>query len=93
MTITQDELNEAGRAAFLATKATFLDALTQLCDITGADAKALAGALALDARIGPMDVGHDAYDAETVRTFLARLEGEGITLPLEFLRLMVRSAA
>ncbi|MFF2142630.1 hypothetical protein [Kitasatospora sp. NPDC058190] len=88
MTIAQEELNEAARTAFLATKATFMDALTQLCELTGADVKDLAHALELDERIGTMDVDRSAYAPEELRRFLAQLEAEGITAPLRFLRLM-----
>ncbi|MFG2906216.1 hypothetical protein ACGF13_14250 [Kitasatospora sp. NPDC048286] len=84
----QEELNEAARTAFLATKATFMDALTQLCELTGADIKDLARALELDDRIGTMNVDRSAYESETLRRFLAQLEDEEITAPLRFLRLM-----
>ncbi|WP_329569961.1 hypothetical protein [Kitasatospora sp. NBC_01266] len=93
MTITQDELNEGGRTAFLATKATFLDAMAQLCDAAGADLKALSYALSLDARIGPMDIDHDAYDTADYHAFMAQLEAGGIPAgPLDFFRLMDHTA-
>src|SRR5690606_37505900 len=39
--------------SFLATKISFIDAIAELCDITGADVAHVAEALGMDDRIGP----------------------------------------
>ena len=46
------ELVKAGANAFLATKISFINAMAELCEATGADVTTLADALGHDARIG-----------------------------------------
>ncbi|WP_067434739.1 UDP-glucose dehydrogenase family protein [Nocardioides jensenii] len=46
------ELVKTSANAFLATKISFINAVSDLCDVTGADVTTLADAIGLDARIG-----------------------------------------
>jgi UDPglucose 6-dehydrogenase len=53
MDLETAELVKVAANAFLATKISFINAMADACEATGADVAALAGALALDDRIGP----------------------------------------
>jgi UDPglucose 6-dehydrogenase len=51
------ELVKVAANAFLATKISFINAVADVCDATGADVTALSGALGLDPRIGAGGLG------------------------------------
>jgi UDPglucose 6-dehydrogenase len=50
--LATSELVKASANAFLATKISFINAMAELCEVTGADVSMLADALGYDARIG-----------------------------------------
>jgi UDPglucose 6-dehydrogenase len=52
MDLPTAQLVKAAANAFLATKISFINAMAEVCEATGADVVPLAGALALDERIG-----------------------------------------
>ena len=77
--------------AFLATKISFINAMAELCEATGADVVALADALGHDARIGRkflqagLGFGGGCLPKD-LRGFMARAEELGVDQALEFLR-------
>ena len=77
--------------AFLATKISFINAMAELCEATGADVVALADALGHDARIGrrflQAGVGFGGGCLpKDLRGFMARAEELGVDQALAFLR-------
>ena len=77
--------------AFLATKISFINAMAELCEATGADVVALADALGHDARIGRrflqagLGFGGGCLPKD-LRGFMARAEELGVDQALAFLR-------
>lgn len=77
--------------AFLATKISFINAMAELCEETGADVVALADAIGHDARIGRrflqagLGFGGGCLPKD-LRGFMARAEELGVQQALEFLR-------
>ncbi|MFN8155989.1 MAG: UDP-glucose/GDP-mannose dehydrogenase family protein [Candidatus Nanopelagicales bacterium] len=77
--------------AFLATKISFINAMAELCEATGADVVALADAIGYDARIGRkflqagLGFGGGCLPKD-LRGFMARAEELGVDQALEFLR-------
>lgn len=77
--------------AFLATKISFINAMAELCEATGADVVALADAIGHDARIGRrflqagLGFGGGCLPKD-LRGFMARAEELGVDQALEFLR-------
>ena len=77
--------------AFLATKISFINAMAELCEATGADVVALADAIGHDARIGrrflQAGVGFGGGCLpKDLRGFMARAEELGVDQALAFLR-------
>jgi UDPglucose 6-dehydrogenase len=77
--------------AFLATKISFINAMAELCEATGADVVALADAIGHDARIGRrflqagLGFGGGCLPKD-LRGFMARAEELGVDQALAFLR-------
>ena len=77
--------------AFLATKISFINAMAELCEATGADVVALADAIGHDARIGRrflqagLGFGGGCLPKD-LRGFMARAEELGVAQALAFLR-------
>ncbi|MBI1379337.1 MAG: nucleotide sugar dehydrogenase [Frankiales bacterium] len=77
--------------AFLATKISFINAMAELCEATGADVAALADAIGHDARIGRrflnagLGFGGGCLPKD-LRGFMARAEELGVDQALAFLR-------
>jgi UDPglucose 6-dehydrogenase len=77
--------------AFLATKISFINAMAELCEATGADVVALADAIGHDARIGRrflnagIGFGGGCLPKD-LRGFMARAEELGVDQALAFLR-------
>jgi UDPglucose 6-dehydrogenase len=77
--------------AFLATKISFINAMAELCEKTGADVVALADAIGHDARIGRrflqagLGFGGGCLPKD-LRGFMARADELGVQQALEFLR-------
>ncbi|WP_300014130.1 UDP-glucose/GDP-mannose dehydrogenase family protein [Pseudonocardia sp.] len=85
------ELVKTAANSFLATKISFINAMAELCDAAGADVTVLAGALALDERIGGrflapgLGFGGGCLPKD-IRAFVARAEEIGAGAALAFLR-------
>ncbi|MCM3884520.1 UDP-glucose/GDP-mannose dehydrogenase family protein [Frankia sp. R82] len=84
------ELVKVAANAFLATKISFINAMSEVCDATGADVVELAGALAHDDRIGPLflraGIGYGGGCLpKDVRAFQARAQELGVGPALSFL--------
>lgn len=85
------ELVKTAANSFLATKISFINAMAELCDAAGADVTVLAGALALDERIGGrflapgLGFGGGCLPKD-IRAFVARAEEIGAGAALDFLR-------
>ena len=77
--------------AFLATKISFINAMAELCEATGADVVSLADAIGYDARIGRrflqagLGFGGGCLPKD-LRGFMARAEELGVDQALSFLR-------
>ena len=85
------ELVKVAANAFLATKISFINAMAELCEATGADVVALADAIGHDARIGrrflQAGVGFGGGCLpKDIRGFMARAEELGVDQALAFLR-------
>jgi UDPglucose 6-dehydrogenase len=84
------ELVKVAANAFLATKISFVNAMAEVCDATGADVSALAGALGQDPRIGPrflrpgIGFGGGCLPKD-IRAFQARARELGVGPALAFL--------
>jgi len=89
--VTTAELVKVSANAFLATKISFINAISEVCEAVGADIMPLAAALGHDARIGSrflapgVGFGGGCLPKD-IRAFLARAEELGIDEALNFLR-------
>jgi UDPglucose 6-dehydrogenase len=85
------ELVKASANAFLATKISFINAMSELCEATGADVTVLADAIGHDARIGRkflnagLGFGGGCLPKD-IRAFMARAGELGVDQALSFLR-------
>ncbi len=89
--LTTAELVKVAANAFLATKISFINAMSEVCDATGADVNALADAIGLDERIGRkfLDAGLGFGGGclpKDIRAFRARAGELGVAQSLGFLR-------
>ncbi|WP_040799460.1 UDP-glucose dehydrogenase family protein [Nocardia higoensis] len=85
------ELVKVSANAFLATKISFINAVSEVCDATGADVTVLADALGYDARIGRrfLDAGLGFGGGclpKDIRAFMARAGELGAEHAVAFLR-------
>ncbi len=85
------ELVKSAANAFLATKISFINAMAELCEATGADVKMLADAIGHDDRIGRkflnagLGFGGGCLPKD-IRAFMARAGELGVDQALSFLR-------
>jgi UDPglucose 6-dehydrogenase len=85
------ELVKVASNSFLATKISFINAMAEICDVTGADVLALAEAMGADSRIGPrflspgLGFGGSCLPKD-IRAFTARAEELGRGESVAFLR-------
>jgi UDPglucose 6-dehydrogenase len=85
------ELVKAAANAFLATKISFINAMAEVCDATGADVTQLAAAIGHDDRIGHkflragLGFGGGCLPKD-IRAFMARADELGVGQSLQFLR-------
>jgi UDPglucose 6-dehydrogenase len=85
------QLVKVAANAFLATKISFINAMAEVCEATGADVKKLSEALSHDARIGGrflhagLGFGGGCLPKD-IRAFMARAEELGVDQALSFLR-------
>jgi UDPglucose 6-dehydrogenase len=85
------ELAKAAANAFLATKISFINAMSEICEAAGGDVRALAQILGADPRIGPaflragLGYGGGCLPKD-IRAFVARAEELGTGASLAFLR-------
>ena len=85
------ELVKVAANSFLATKISFINAMAEICEITGADVTTLAEALGHDSRIGPrflkagLGFGGGCLPKD-IRAFMARAEELGVVQAVAFLR-------
>ncbi len=85
------ELVKTSANAFLATKISFINAMAEICEATGADVAALADAIGHDARIGRkflnagIGFGGGCLPKD-IRAFMARAGELGVDQALTFLR-------
>jgi UDPglucose 6-dehydrogenase len=85
------ELAKVSANAFLATKISFINAVAEVCEATGADIRALSGILGADPRIGQaflrsgLGFGGGCLPKD-IRAFAARAEQLGVGQALSFLR-------
>jgi len=85
------ELVKVSANAFLATKISFINAMAEVCEATGADVTQLGSALALDPRIGGrflhagLGFGGGCLPKD-IRAFMARAGELGVDQALSFLR-------
>jgi UDPglucose 6-dehydrogenase len=85
------ELVKASANAFLATKISFINAIAEVCAAAGADVRAVADAIGLDARIGRrflnagLGFGGGCLPKD-IRAFVARAGELGVSEALSFLR-------
>lgn len=85
------ELVKVSANAFLATKLSFINAVSEICEIAGADVVALADAIGLDERIGRKFLGAGLGFGggclpKDIRAFMARAGELGADQALTFLR-------
>jgi UDPglucose 6-dehydrogenase len=85
------ELVKVTANAFLATKISFINAISEICDVTGADVVPLARAIGHDPRIGhrflSAGVGFGGGCLpKDIRAFMARADELGVSESLTFLR-------
>jgi len=85
------ELTKVAANAFLATKISFINAMAEICDATGADVVQLADAIGHDARIGRRFLGAGLGFGggclpKDIRAFRARAGELGLEHALAFLR-------
>ncbi|MBA2509271.1 MAG: UDP-glucose/GDP-mannose dehydrogenase family protein [Nocardioidaceae bacterium] len=88
---TTAELVKVAANSFLATKISFINAMSELCEATGADVVALADAIGHDPRIGRsfLDAGLGFGGGclpKDIRAFMARAGELGVDQALTFLR-------
>ena len=85
------ELVKVSANSFLATKISFINAVADVCEATGADVSVIAEAIGLDDRIGPkflragIGFGGGCLPKD-IRAFMARAGELGVTEALGFLR-------
>ena len=85
------ELVKVAANSFLATKISFINAMAEVCEATGADVNLLASALAYDSRIGGrflkpgLGFGGGCLPKD-IRAFTARAEELGVGSAVQFLR-------
>jgi UDPglucose 6-dehydrogenase len=85
------ELVKAAANSFLATKISFINAMAEICDVTGGDVARLAEAIGHDERIGPsflragVGFGGGCLPKD-IRAFLHRAEELGVGESFAFLR-------
>ncbi|WP_069767019.1 UDP-glucose/GDP-mannose dehydrogenase family protein [Streptomyces sp. LUP30] len=85
------ELVKAASNSFLATKISFINAMAEICEATGADVLTLAEAMGRDSRIGPrflspgLGFGGSCLPKD-IRAFAARAEELGLGGSVAFLR-------
>src|SRR5690606_36229734 len=84
------ELVKVSANAFLATKISFINAVAEVCDATGADVKDLADAIGYDERIGRKFLGAGLGFGggclpKDIRAFMARAGELGVDQALTFL--------
>ncbi|HEX7349457.1 UDP-glucose/GDP-mannose dehydrogenase family protein [Brachybacterium sp.] len=85
------ELVKGAANSFLATKISFINAVAEVCEATGADVSVIAEAIGLDDRIGPkflragIGFGGGCLPKD-IRAFMARAGELGVTEALGFLR-------
>ncbi|MDX6745098.1 UDP-glucose/GDP-mannose dehydrogenase family protein [Actinocorallia sp. A-T 12471] len=85
------ELVKVSANAFLATKISFINAMAEVCEATGADVTMLSKALSLDDRIGGKFLGPGLGFGggclpKDIRAFMARAGELGVDQALSFLR-------
>jgi len=85
------ELVKTAANAFLATKISFINAMAEICEATGADVATLSEALSYDTRIGGEFLGSGLGFGggclpKDIRAFVARAEELGVGRALAFLR-------
>ncbi|MDN4471945.1 UDP-glucose dehydrogenase family protein [Demequina zhanjiangensis] len=85
------ELVKVSANAFLATKISFINAIAEICEVTGADVKELADAIGYDERIGRKFLGAGLGFGggclpKDIRAFQARAGELGVGHSLNFLR-------
>ncbi|MCX4918437.1 UDP-glucose/GDP-mannose dehydrogenase family protein [Streptomyces sp. NBC_00687] len=84
------ELVKVAANSFLATKISFINAMSEVCEAAGADASLLAGAVGADSRIGPqflepgLGFGGSCFPKD-IRAFAARAEELGAGAAVAFL--------
>jgi UDPglucose 6-dehydrogenase len=89
--LATSELVKTSANAFLATKISFINAMAELCEVTGADVSVLADAIGYDARIGRkflnagIGFGGGCLPKD-IRAFMARAGELGANQALTFLR-------
>ncbi|MFF3615436.1 UDP-glucose dehydrogenase family protein [Streptomyces sp. NPDC002580] len=85
------ELVKVASNSFLATKISFINAMAEICEATGADVLTLAEAMGRDSRIGPrflapgLGFGGSCLPKD-IRAFTARAEELGLARSVAFLR-------
>lgn len=85
------ELVKVASNSFLATKISFINAMAEVCEVSGADVTVLAKAIGYDPRIGPrflqagIGFGGGCLPKD-IRAFMARAEELGAEHAVEFLR-------
>lgn len=85
------ELIKVAANSFLATKISFINAMAELCEASGANVSQLAEAIGLDERIGPqflragIGFGGGCLPKD-IRAFMARADELGVDEALSFLR-------
>jgi len=85
------ELVKVASNSFLATKISFINAMAEVCEVSGADVTVLAKAIGYDPRIGPrflqagIGFGGGCLPKD-IRAFMARAEELGAERAVEFLR-------
>ena len=91
MNLPTAELVKVSANAFLATKISFINAVSEVCEAAGADVAQLAEAIGLDERIGPKFLGAGLGFGggclpKDIRAFMARAGELGVSEALTFLR-------
>ncbi|MDY6049403.1 MAG: UDP-glucose/GDP-mannose dehydrogenase family protein [Corynebacterium sp.] len=91
MNLPTAELVKVSANAFLATKISFINAVSEVCEAAGANVAQLAEAIGLDERIGPKFLGAGLGFGggclpKDIRAFMARAGELGVSEALTFLR-------
>jgi UDPglucose 6-dehydrogenase len=87
MTRESAEIVKYAANAFLATKISFINMLTELCEKTGADIRDVASGIGLDSRIGPrflhagIGYGGSCFPKD-VKALMATAEEYGVPMPI-----------